>query len=86
MATRSTVAMGAAGPGARSERVPARTSTDSVERRSRLARWSRANNRCSRQGRLVDQQIGYIDWLEDTEDEPERLQRLFALDHLANRL
>jgi signal transduction histidine kinase len=32
---------------------------------------------------LMDQQLAHIDWLEATEQDPERLKQLFELDHLA---
>lgn len=35
---------------------------------------------------LLDQQIDCIDWLEGTDEEPERLRQRFTLDHAANRL
>lgn len=35
---------------------------------------------------LLDRQIEHIDWLEDTEQAPDRLEQLFKLDHLATRL
>lgn len=35
---------------------------------------------------LLDRQIDHIDWLEDTEQNPDRLEQLFKLDHLATRL
>lgn len=35
---------------------------------------------------LLDRQIEHIDWLEDTEQNPDRLEQLFKLDHLATRL
>ncbi|MGF1596723.1 MAG: hypothetical protein ACFCVK_07290 [Acidimicrobiales bacterium] len=37
-------------------------------------------------GRLVDEQIGFIDWLEATEEDSDRLDQLYKLDHLATRL
>ncbi|MEM8925945.1 MAG: ATP-binding protein [Actinomycetota bacterium] len=40
----------------------------------------------TRHGDLLDQQMAYIDWLEDTERAPERLKHLFELDHITNRL
>ncbi|MEM9130759.1 MAG: ATP-binding protein [Actinomycetota bacterium] len=34
---------------------------------------------------LLNEQLAYIDWLEDTEQQPDRLQQLYRLDHLTNR-
>ena len=40
----------------------------------------------NRQRELLDRQIERIDWLESTEEDPERLEQLFQLDHLATRI
>ncbi|MCP4224484.1 MAG: hypothetical protein GY773_14180 [Actinomycetia bacterium] len=43
-------------------------------------------NLARRHQSLLDHQIEHIDWLEDTEQSPPRLEQLFKLDHLATRL
>ena len=40
----------------------------------------------NRQRELLDGQIERIDWLESTEEDPDRLEQLFQLDHLATRV
>ncbi len=39
-----------------------------------------------RNHRLIDSQLDHIDWLEATEEDSDRLEHLFELDHLANRM
>jgi signal transduction histidine kinase len=43
-------------------------------------------NLARRHQSLLDRQVEHVDWLEDTEQNPERLEQLFKLDHLATRL
>ena len=43
-------------------------------------------NLARRHQSLLNRQIEHIDWLEDTEQAPDRLEQLFKLDHLATRL
>jgi signal transduction histidine kinase len=43
-------------------------------------------NLARRHQSLLSHQIEHIDWLEDTEQSPPRLEQLFKLDHLATRL
>lgn len=44
------------------------------------------NRLASRTQVLLDEQIGFIDWLEATEEDADRLEQLFQLDHLATRM
>ncbi len=43
-------------------------------------------NLARRNQSLLDRQIEHIDWLEAKEQDPERLEQLFKLDHLATRM
>ena len=70
------------------ERIPGRVGS-LVEEDQKLAA-DRLTGLVSSMGRrhqsLLDRQMEHIDWLERTEEHPDRLEQLFKLDHLATRL
>ncbi|MDH3680105.1 MAG: hypothetical protein OEV40_09185 [Acidimicrobiia bacterium] len=58
---------------------------DARQASSRFVR-SLIRNLSERNHVLLDRQIEHIDWLEATEEDPDRLEALFELDHLAIRM
>lgn len=64
------------------------TKVETDERRSRANERLGAMMRdfSDRNHSLIDGQLDHIDWLEATEEDPDRLEHLFELDHLANRM